>query len=155
MYCRSSCWYVSHIGQPHTIVCCCCCPPAIRLDQISAATALASDDLAHLHLFHEQQHSYAMSMPKRAKLDQILSTMKKEDDRAATQSTAVRTAQPTNPYLTRPVHPESALFIFLNQVRNAALAHVPKGQSMPIETVSEHRTIPWRTLFGSVLFNSI
>jgi hypothetical protein len=79
---------------------------------------------------------------KRPRLDDLLSTQKKEDARAATQSTAVRPTQPTNPYLARPVHPESALFIFLNQVRNAALAHVPKGQSMPIETVSEpeHRT---------------
>ena len=75
-------------------------------------------------------------MSKRSRLDEILSTKKKEDERAATQSTAARPTHPTNPYLTRPVHPENAIFIFLNQVRSAALAHVPKGQSTPIDTVS-------------------
>lgn len=76
-------------------------------------------------------------MSKRSRLDQILTAKKKEDERAATQSTAARPTQPTNPFLARPVDPEKALFIFMGQVRNAALAHVPKGQSLPIETVSE------------------
>lgn len=65
-------------------------------------------------------------------LGSLLSKKAKEDKRSATGA-AARPVQPRNPYLSRPVNPEQALFIFLGQVRNAALSHIPKGKSLPIK----------------------
>ena len=95
-------------------------------------------------------------MSKRAAdgLGALLSMQAKEMKRSATEASARPAAQPRNPYLRRPVNPEEALFIFLGQVRNEALSHLPKGQSLPIKDVS-YRTrrftslvsmdIVWRT----------
>jgi hypothetical protein len=71
-------------------------------------------------------------------LGALLSKQAKEMKRSATEASTRPAAQPRNPYLRRPVNPEEALFIFLGQVRNEALSHLPKGQSLPIKDVSYH-----------------
>ena len=83
-------------------------------------------------------------MSKRSGVQGLLKIQEGENKRAKTHAAEVRPAhaQAVNPYLQHPVNPEQALFFFLQQVRNVALKHAPKGQSGPIQTVSKHRGTP-------------
>lgn len=68
-------------------------------------------------------------------LGSILSKKAKEDKRTA-EAAVSQPTQPRNPYLSRPAIPEQALFSFLGQVKNIALASKPKGTRIPITEVS-------------------
>jgi hypothetical protein len=68
-------------------------------------------------------------------LSSLLDKKNRMDQRSAADRPSA-TQERRNPYLTLPVNPDHALFIFLGQVRNTALSRLPMGTSLPVKEVS-------------------
>jgi hypothetical protein len=81
-------------------------------------------------------HHYPTMSKRPFNVKDLQNKMAKMDESAAANNLHGAAAAPTNPYLSNPVQPESALQIFLTQVRNAARRYLPKEQQgQPVITV--------------------